>query len=33
MAQFQDLVDYLIQKITVVGNQEEGTLVASQVSF
>ena len=33
MAQFQDLVDYLIQEITVVGNQEEGALVASQVSF
>ena len=33
MAQFQDLVDHLIQEITVVGNQEEGALVASQVSF
>ena len=33
MAQFQDLVDYLIQEIAIVGNQEEGTFVASQVSF
>ena len=33
MAQFQDLVDHLIQEITVVGNQEEGALVASQIGF